>query len=161
MIKVFIRMGKEIERKFLVKNSEYKTSSDEALYKQGYLCINPNRTVRVRVVGDKGLITVKGKSTGASRLEFEYEIPFEDANEMLDILCEKPIIEKIRYTYDYAGFIWEIDEFLGDNEGLVVAEIELQDESMEFSKPIWIGEEVTGDPKYYNSSLIKNPYKNW
>ena len=154
-------MGKEIERKFIVEGNEYKELSKAVLYRQGYLCSDMKRTVRVRVCGNKGYITVKGKSRGSTRPEYEYEIPADDANEMLENLCEKPIIEKFRYKYSFEGFIWEIDEFLGENQGLVIAEIELPDENTKFSKPVWIGKEVTGMPEYYNSSLVQNPYKNW
>ncbi|MFZ5985562.1 MAG: CYTH domain-containing protein [Bacillota bacterium] len=154
-------MGKEIERKFIVNSDIYKQLSNGVFYKQGYLNSKMERTVRVRIYDNKSFITVKGEATGAVRREYEYEIPVDDANEMLDFLCEKPVIEKTRYKYVYEGFTWEIDVFLGDNEGLVIAEIELEDENTHFKKPCWVGEEVTGDPKYFNSNLIKNPYKHW
>ena len=154
-------MGKEIERKFIVEGDTYKELSKGTLYRQGYLCSDSIRTVRVRLCGNKGYITVKGKTQGAARPEYEYEIPVDDANKMLENLCEKPLIEKIRYKYSFEGFIWEIDEFLGENHGLVIAEIELPNEKTEFKKPDWIGKEVTGIPEYYNSSLVHNPYKNW
>lgn len=154
-------MGREIERKFLVQNKSYKLLSKGILYKQGYLCSEPVHVVRVRTIDDKGFITVKGKTVGATRMEYEYEIPFDDAAEMLKNLCEEPLIEKIRYKYEFMGFTWEIDEFLGENEGLVVAEVELQNEGAKFLKPGWIGEEVTFDPRYYNSNLIKKPYMKW
>lgn len=154
-------MGRETERKFIVNSDTYKQLSEGVLYRQGYLNSSMQRTVRVRVIDDKGYITVKGPSKGATRSEYEYGIPLDDANEMLEHLCEKPIIEKFRYKYLFQGFLWEIDEFLGENLGLVIAEIELPDESTVFKKPDWVGEEVTGDPKYFNSNLINNPYKHW
>lgn len=154
-------MGKEIERKFLVKDSTYKKLCSGKLYKQGYLFSNPDKTVRVRLVDNKGFLTIKGKGNGLTRDEFEYEIPSADAEEILQKMCHKPFIEKTRYTYSYMGHTWEIDEFHGENEGLVVAEIELENEDENFEVPEWIGEEVTYDKKYFNSNLIKNPYKNW
>jgi CYTH domain-containing protein len=119
------------------------------------------RTVRVRTIDDKGYLTIKGITVGASRAEYEYEIPAADANEMLTNLCEKPLVEKNRYKIKQGELTWEIDEFLGDNLGLTVAEIELTDEAQKFDKPSWIGAEVTGDPKYFNSNLTKNPYSKW
>lgn len=154
-------MGTEIERKFLVKNGSYKKLSHGVYYKQGYLSTEKEKTIRVRIYDNKGFITIKGKTNGISRLEYEYKIPPKDAEEILNFLCGKLIIEKYRYHYKYQGFLWEIDEFLGDNEGLVVAEIELPDENQEFCKPGWIGKEVTQVRRYSNASLVKNPYKNW
>lgn len=153
-------MPKEIERKFLVVSDEYK-NSPRKYYKQGYLSVEPDKTVRVRVVGDKGFLTVKGRNNGISRAEYEYEIPAADANEMLDNLVKAGVIEKWRYVCVIDGKKWEVDEFLGDNAGLVVAEIELQSEDEPFTKPAWAGDEVSGDERYYNSSLSQNPYKNW
>ncbi|MBQ3896326.1 MAG: CYTH domain-containing protein [Paludibacteraceae bacterium] len=153
-------MPKEIERKFLVVSDEYK-SSPRKYYKQGYLSVEPDKTVRVRVVGDKGFLTVKGRNNGISRAEYEYEIPAADANDMLDNLVKTGVIEKWRYVCVVDGKKWEVDEFLGDNAGLVVAEIELQSEDEPFTKPAWAGDEVSGDARYYNSSLSQNPYKNW
>jgi len=152
-------MGTEIERKFLVKKGGWRNKT-ATNYRQGYLSTVKERTVRVRTIEDKGYLTIKGISIGASRLEFEYEIPVQDANALLDI-CEKPIIEKNRYKVEHGGFVWEVDEFLGENLGLIVAELELESEDQYFPKPDWIGEEVTGDPRYFNSSLIKNPYSKW
>ncbi|BDC98331.1 CYTH domain-containing protein [Persicobacter psychrovividus] len=154
-------MGKEIERKFLVDTDAYKSLAEGVYYHQGYLCAEAERTVRVRIAGDTAFMTVKGPTVGASRPEFEYEIPFEEAEEILNDLCLRPTIEKHRYKLPWAGFLWEIDEFHGDNKGLVVAEIELPAEDTEFEKPNWIGAEVTGDPKYYNASLISYPFKDW
>ena len=153
-------MPKEIERKFLVVSDEYK-NSPRKYYKQGYLSVEPDKTVRVRVVGDKGFLTVKGRNNGISRAEYEYEIPAADANDMLDNLVKTGVIEKWRYVCVVDGKKWEVDEFLGDNAGLVVAEIELQSEDEPFTKPAWAGDEVSGDERYYNSSLSQNPYKNW
>jgi adenylate cyclase len=129
--------------------------------RQGYLVADPVRTVRVRIEGQRAVITIKSKSTGASRGEWEYEIPVPDAAELLDRLCEQPLVEKVRHRIDYAGHTWEVDEFQGENAGLVVAEIELGSEDEAFDKPDWIGQEVTGDPRYYNSSLIRFPYSKW
>ncbi len=154
-------MRKEIERKFKVINNGYKEHSKGELYRQGYLSTHFERVVRVRTAGGKGYLTIKGANTGAIRKEFEYEIPLNEACEMLENLCQKPIIEKYRYKVHYKGFVWEIDEFLGENEGLVLAEIELQHECQSFCIPDWIGEEVTGDIRYYNSNLLKNPYNRW
>ena len=153
-------MAFEIERKFLVKGFEWRNEQG-TFYRQGYLNSNKKRNVRIRVIADKGYLTVKGMSQGAVRLEYEYEIPKADADAMLENICEKPLIEKKRYTIDYKGFVWEIDEFLGANKGLIVAELELESEDQAYVKPEWIGEEVTGDPKYFNSSLIHRPYSQW
>ena len=154
-------MGKEIERKFLTKGDGYKKNAKGALYRQGYLFTEPGKVVRVRICGDKGFLTVKGNPYGITRLEYEYEIPLNEAEEMLELLCEKPIIEKQRFKYSENGFTWEVDEFFGDNEGLAVAEIELKNEDEEFIKPQWVGEEVSNDPRYANSNLIKRPFKTW
>jgi CYTH domain-containing protein len=117
--------------------------------------------VRVRTINNKGYLTIKGITVGASRLEFEYEIPAADADELLDSLCEKPLIDKNRYKVDYGTLTWEVDEFFGENEGLIVAELELQSEDQLFDRPEWVTEEVTADPRYYNANLIKNPYSRW
>ncbi len=130
------------------------------IYRQGYLNSAKERIVRVRTIENKGFLTIKGLTVGPSRLEFEYEIPHRDAEVLLDI-CEKPLIEKKRYQMTEGGFVWEIDEFFGDNLGLVVAEVELENEDQVFPKPDWIGKEITGDPRYFNSNLIKNPYTQW
>lgn len=153
-------MAWEIERKFLVKGEGYKVNSSKSYYVQGYLVADKIRTVRVRIADNSAFLTIKGKTAGASRLELEYPIPLSDAEKMLH-LCEKPLIEKYRYTLTVNGDIWEVDEFLGENEGLVIAEIELKDENQPFTKPGWLGKEVTGDPRYYNSNLIRFPYKAW
>ena len=154
-------MSKEIERKFLVKNLDWKSQAKGTLYRQGYLNSEKERTVRVRTIDEKSFITVKGITTGVTRMEFEYEIPFADATQMLDKLVEKPIIEKYPYKLAQDGLVWEIDEFLGDNEGLVVAEVELADAQQALVRPDWLGEEVSSDPRYFNNNLVANPYKNW
>ena len=154
-------MGVEIERKFLPAGDGWRALGEPVLLRQGYLSSNPERTVRVRVEGGQGTMTIKGKSVGATRGEWEYPIALADANELLDRLCEQPIIEKYRRRIACAGNVWEVDEFLGANDGLVVAEVELDAEEQQFDKPAWIGAEVTDDPRYFNSSLIRNPYSTW
>ena len=155
-------MALEIELKFLVKNNSWKKQAQGTLYRQGYISTNKNRTVRVRTIDDKAFLTIKGISVGATRKEFEYEIPFKDAVTMLDELCQKPIIEKIRYKIDAGdNLVWEIDEFLGENKGLIVAEVELQSENQIFKKTDWLGLEVTSDRRYYNSSLVAFPFSKW
>jgi adenylate cyclase len=156
-------MGQEIEKKFLVSSDAYKTeATKQTRITQGYLSSIPERTVRVRVKGSKGFITIKGigNESGASRYEWEKEIPVEEVQELLKI-CEPGVIDKTRYEVKAGKYIFEIDEFYGENQGLTVAEIELSTEDDSFEKPAWVGEEVTGDVKYYNSMLMKNPYKNW
>lgn len=146
-------MGLEIEYKYLVKNDNYKGMATSTYrIRQGYLNRDPERTVRVRTKGDKGYFTVKGKTRGATRLEFEYEIPVKDAEMMLG-LCESPILDKVRYILPYKGHTWEVDEFLGERKGLVTAEIELNNEEERYEIPDFIGKNVTGDPRYYNSNL--------
>ena len=154
-------MGTEIERKYLLRNESWREGATGTLYRQGYLSSVKERTVRIRTVGDKAFLTIKGITVGATRAEYEYPIPIDDCNAMLDALAEKPLIEKKRYKIKHGGLIWEIDEFFGDNKGLIVAEVELQSESQSFSKPDWIGEEVSGDPRYFNSNLIKHPFTKW
>jgi adenylate cyclase len=154
-------MGKEIERKFLVKGDAWRALADGVIYRQGYLNSAKERTVRIRTVGDKAFLTIKGITVGATRAEYEYPIPFDDCNAMLDTLAEKPLIEKKRYKVKHGTFTWEIDEFFGENRGLIVAEVELQSEDQPFERPDWVGEEVTGDPRYFNSNLIKHPYVKW
>lgn len=154
-------MGVEIERKFLLAGDAWRELGEPVLLRQGYLSSNKDRVVRVRIEGDSGTMTIKGRSVGATRGEWEYPIPLVDANELLDRLCEQPIIEKYRRRIPFAGNIWEVDEFLGANQGLMVAEVELGSEEQQFDKPDWIGEEVSDDPRYYNSSLIKHPFSTW
>jgi CYTH domain-containing protein len=131
------------------------------LFRQGYLSTEKTRTVRVRLEGDRGVLTVKGLTRGVTRLEFEYEIPAADAARMLDDLCERPLIEKTRYRIDTGRHVWEVDEFHGDNEGLVVAEIELAAADEVFDRPAWIGREVSDDPRYFNANLVAHPYRSW
>lgn len=154
-------MGTEIERKFLVRDNSFRSLAQGTRYRQGYLNSVKERVVRVRTIDDKGFLTIKGITTGATRVEYEYEIPAKEAEAMLDELCEQPLIEKNRYKIAYKRFIWEVDEFFGENQGLILAEVELESEDQTYDKPEWIAEEVTGDPKYFNSNLIQNPYKNW
>ncbi len=154
-------MGVEIERKFLLQGDGWRTLGDPVLLRQGYLSSNPDRTVRVRTEGGQGTMTIMGRSVGATRAEWEYPIPLADANDLLDRLCEQPIIEKVRRRIAVGQHTWEVDEFLGANQGLVVAEIELDSEEQQFDKPEWIGVEVTDDRRYFNSSLIRHPYSAW
>lgn len=155
-------MAQEIERKFLVKGDFKQQVSKSVRITQGYLSSVPERTVRVRVKGEKGFMTVKGigSASGASRFEWEKEIPVEEIRQLLEI-CEPGVIDKTRYIVPVGDHTFEVDEFYGENDGLVVAEVELSSEAEDFVKPEWLGEEVTGDVKYYNSMLMKNPYKNW
>lgn len=154
-------MGKEIERKFLLKGDAWRALAEGTLYRQGYLNSAKERTVRIRTVGDQAFLTIKGITVGATRAEYEYPIPFDECNAMLDSLAEKPLIEKKRYKIALDGLVWEVDEFFGDNRGLIVAEVELASEDQVFAKPAWVGAEVTGDPRYFNSNLIKHPYSKW
>ena len=154
-------MAIEIERKFLVKDDSWKAGREGKRYSQGYLSRARGRTVRVRRVEEKGWFTVKGPGDGISRPEFEYEIPLSDARQMLENLCIQPLIEKIRYLVPHGGMVWEVDEFLGENLGLVVAEIELAAADQPFDPPPWLGKEVSGDPRYYNSCLSREPFSSW
>lgn len=151
----------EIEHKFLVVSDAWRAQATGRRYRQGYLSVDPERSVRVRQVDEQGWLTIKGVTRGAARAEYEYEIPVNDAEEILDSLCMHPLIEKIRYLVQYHGMTWEIDVFSGDNAGLVIAEVELESESQAFDLPDWIGEEVTGDPRYYNASLVNHPFSRW
>jgi adenylate cyclase len=152
-------MGIEIERKFLVQGTDWKNDAG-VRYSQGYLNRDKARTVRVRVAGEQAFLTIKGISTGATRAEFEYPIPLADAQALL-ALCDGPCIEKTRYRLPVDGMVWEVDEFAGDNAGLVVAEIELQSEDQVFSRPHWLGPEVTHDARYFNSNLAAHPFSQW
>lgn len=154
-------MGKEIERKFLVKDTSYKKGAAGVLCAQGYINEDIHRLVRVRLIGDKGFLTIKGKNRGITRTEFEYEIPCEDAKELLQNFCTTFLVQKIRYTVYVGSTKWEVDEFLAENKGLVLAEVEINHEEEVFEKPDWVGEEVSNDYRYAGSSLAKFPYKKW
>ncbi len=153
-------MAIEIERKFLVKKNSWTRPNEGTLYIQGYLSSSPETTVRIRIAGKIGFITIKGKTTGFSREEFEYEIPVEDA-EILLKKCKNAPIKKIRYKVLLNGTLWEIDEFLEENSGLLMAEVELPDEKASFFRPEWLGKEVTDDKRYHNSHIAQHPFKTW
>lgn len=152
-------MATEIERKFLVTGDAWR-QGEGLRYVQGYLNRDKARTVRVRIAEGQGFLTIKGANRGAVRAEFEYAIPLADAEALL-AMCDGPLIDKLRYRIPLDEHVWEVDEFLGDNAGLIVAEIELGHEAESFARPAWLGEEVTGDPRYYNSSLASQPYCTW
>lgn len=162
-------MGIEIERKYLVKQAEWRLHKEYLQsqstdfgkkYCQGYIPTDNQTTVRLRTVGKQGYLTIKSKVIGHTRNEFEYPIPFQDAQEMLDNLCLKPLIEKFRYQINIDDLTWEVDEFLGENQGLIIAEVELESENQTINIPYWIGQEVN-DKKYFNSYLVKHPYSQW
>jgi adenylate cyclase len=153
-------VAREIERKFLVTDDGWRGLAPAVDYRQGYLPAT-GATVRVRIAGEQGFLTIKGPTQGIGRAEFEYPIPVADARELLDTLCSRPQIEKRRHKIPVGRHVWEVDEFLGENAGLVVAEIEVSDESEPFEKPSWVGEEVSHDRRYANSSLAERPYKTW
>jgi adenylate cyclase len=155
-------MGTEIERKFLVRSDEWRRGADAGTrFRQGYLIGAEKASVRVRIEGERANLNIKSATLGVRRQEFEYPIPLAEAEEILDTLCEQPQIEKIRYLLPYGGHTWEIDVFAGENEGLVVAEIELASEDEAFERPAWLGEEVSGDTRYYNVCLVRHPYREW
>ncbi|MGB2246610.1 MAG: CYTH domain-containing protein [Alcanivorax sediminis] len=154
-------MALEIERKFLVRDTGIIDTLAGERLTQGYLSHDKNATVRVRIAGDSAWLTIKGKTEGATRSEFEYAIPVDDARTMLDTLCGQGVIDKTRYRLPQGELCWEIDVFHGDNDGLVVAEIELPSEDTVFEHPVWLGEEVTGQVRYYNSALSAQPFKDW
>lgn len=155
-------MALEIEHKFLVTNNSWRQAvKSYTKYKQGYLSSQPTSSIRVRISDQNAWLNIKSATIGNSRLEFEYEIPINDAELIIATLCGKPLVEKTRYFIPIDNHVWEIDEFEGDNIGLIVAEIELQESGEFFSKPDWLGEEVTQDLRYYNNNLAKHPYKNW
>jgi adenylate cyclase len=153
-------MAKEIERKFRV-DPAWQPPGQGTPFEQGYLSSVADRTVRVRIAGDAAKLTIKGKTTGVSRSEFEYAIPVDDARAMLDELCEQPVIKKRRHVVEHAGKTWEVDVFGGENQGLVIAELELASEDEAFEKPPWVKDEVSDDPRYYNSNLAKKPFTRW
>jgi adenylate cyclase len=154
-------MGTEIERKFLLKNDDWRAGARGERFRQGYLSSHKDRTVRVRIAGATATLTIKGPPTGITRAEFEYPVPLPDAAVMLDQLCEHPLIDKVRYVVEYDGTRWDIDEFGGENAGLVVAEVELEREDQPFVRPPWLGAEVTDDPRYQNSNLARAPFSTW
>ncbi len=154
-------MAQEIERKFLVQHETWRTLAEGRYYCQGYIPTQGKQTVRVRIIGEQGYLTLKGPTAGLSRLEFEYDIPLVDAQTMLRELCQTPLIEKYRYRIPLDDVVWEVDDFLGENQGLILAEVELTHAEQRVVVPSWIGEEVTGDPRYYNSNLVKHPFKDW
>lgn len=154
-------MGKEIERKYLVKTDAWVPQDEGVHFKQGYLNSQKERVVRVRIEGTKAKLTIKGITTGVTRSEFEYAIPVEDAAILLDQLCEQPLIDKHRHKETHGAHTWEIDVFHGENDGLVIAEVELRSEDEKLDLPSWVAEEVSSDPRYFNSNLLKNPYRNW
>ena len=153
--------GKEIERKFLVSGNAWRKGAQGTFYRQGYLAASDDRAVRVRVAGEEAYLTIKGRKTGLSCPEYEYPIPLAEAKDVLERICLRPFIEKIRYVLDFKGMIWEIDEFSGENEGLVVAEVELAAEHQVIEFPAWVGREVSFHPKYWNVNLMKHPYCRW
>lgn len=150
-------MAVEVERKFLVTSQAWREGAQACAIRQGYLCLGDETTVRIRVAGPTAFITVKSKTEGISRAEYEYQIPLADAEAMLRDLCARPLIEKTRYSLTYAGKLWTVDVFGGDNAGLVVAEVELEHPDEPLSLPPWVGTEVTADPRYRNSSLVSAP----
>lgn len=155
-------MGIEIERKFLVINDSWRESASAGTpIKQGYLAGGKEASVRVRLQGDKANLNIKSATLGVRRQEFEYPIPVAEAEILLTTLCQRPIIEKTRYLVSYANKQWEVDVFAGENAGLIVAELELQDEAEQYECPPWVGEEVSDDPRYYNTCLSQHPYKDW
>ena len=154
-------MGQEIERKFLVRGNAWRTGARSERLRQGYLSSSQGCTVRVRIADTVATLTIKGLPEGITRTEFEYPIPLADAAIMLNRLCGHPLIDKTRYSVDYAGMRWEIDEFQGENAGLIVADIELESEAQTFELPPWLGDEVTADPRYQNSRLISHPFSHW
>ena len=154
-------MGIEIERKFLIDTDRLPPLSNGYTIKQGYIQTVDHTTVRVRIRDQEAFLTIKGKSVGASRLEFEYPIPLQDANDMLEALCQSSVIEKMRYLVEHEGHTWEVDVFEGSNKGLVVAEVELDSKGEAFALPRWVTEEVTNDVRYFNSNLVEHPHCDW
>lgn len=154
-------MAIEIERKFLVIGDSWRSLAEGQVYRQGYIPTQDKTTVRVRVVGSQGYLTIKGQSTGMTRAEYEYPIPVTDAETILQTLCQPPLIEKIRYRIPLENVVWEVDEFTGENQGLVLAEVELEEEQQTVNLPDWIGVEVTQDARYYNVNLAQYPYQQW
>ncbi|MBF0180856.1 MAG: CYTH domain-containing protein [Magnetococcales bacterium] len=154
-------MGMEIERRFLVRGDAWRSLGAGTEYRQGFLSTVKERVVRVRIAGDRATLTVKGVAVDLARPEFEYPIPIEDARILLDTLCERPLIEKTRYRIDHGGLTWEVDEFRGENQGLIVAEVELNDARQAVDLPPWVGQEVSEDSRYFNSNLVRVPFSRW
>jgi len=154
-------MASEIERKFLVVDRSWEEAAVGVRYRQGYIATEGLTVVRVRTMGQRAALTIKGPASGIARDEYEYDIPLADADAMLNDLCKRPLIEKARYKLPVGAHVWEVDVFEGDNAGLIVAEIELAAEDEPFDRPVWLGEEVTGDARYYNANLVDHPYSNW
>lgn len=155
-------MALEIERKFLLKDGSWRQQADAGTrFRQGYLIGAKQASVRVRIEGDQAFLNIKSMTLGVMRHEYQYPVPVSEANELLDTLCEKPLVDKTRYRVHYADHEWEIDVFSGVNEGLVVAEVELQSEQEAVTLPPWVGFEVSDDPRYYNVNLVKHPYTTW
>ncbi len=155
-------MATEIEHKFLLTGDGWKAHIVRSeQYKQGYLANNDRCSVRVRIAGDQAWLNIKSATLGTCRSEFDYPVPADDAEQILETLCARPFIEKTRYFVAHAGHLWEIDVFAGDNEGLMVAEIELSSEGEDFVRPEWVGEDVSHDRRYYNSALVEHPYREW
>lgn len=155
-------MAIEIERKFLLRDESWRDTADAGTrFRQGYLIGTERASVRVRIEGERANLNIKSATLGIHRQEFEYTIPLEEAEELLDTLCEQPQISKTRYLVPYGQHTWEIDVFDGDNAGLIVAEVELESEAESFERPPWLGDEVSGDTRYYNVCLVKHPYKDW
>lgn len=153
-------MAHEIERKFLVQDESWREGAAGRRMRQGYLSLDPDRTVRVRISGDRAWLNVKGRTEGVRRLEFEYPVPVDDAMALL-ALCGEAVVDKTRYLVHHGAHTWEVDEFHGDNAGLLVAEIELAHEDETFARPPWLGPEVSGDARYYNASLAQRPFRSW
>lgn len=154
-------MAQEIERKFLVRGDQWRLNAAGTVYRQGYILTDPQRVVRVRIAGESACLTLKGESQGWTRPEFEYPIPMADAEEILRSLCQGPLIEKTRYRVAHGDLVWEVDEFAGDNAGLIVAEVELPEENYALDLPDWVGLEVSHDSRYFNASLVEHPYRQW
>jgi adenylate cyclase len=154
-------VGREIERKFLTAGNGWRKGAKRSRLRQGYLLAGKEKSVRVRLEGGRGTVTIKGRARGLVRAEYEYAIPARDARELLDRLCEKPLIEKARFRVRFGGLVWEIDEFSGNNRGLIVAEVELKSAAQKIVLPPWVGKEVTRDPRYLNANLFKHPYRRW
>ena len=155
-------MGTEIEKKYLIVNDDWRKESDEGTYMvQGYMGTNEKSSIRIRIHGETANLNIKSSTIGITRSEYDYPVPIDEAKEILETLCDRPYVEKTRYHVMYEGHEWEIDVFAGDNDGLIVAEIELGSVDEEFKLPDWIGEDVSDDPRYYNVCLVTHPYKDW